>query len=63
MSTFRAVVGSALVFALVHPPIAFFPVLVLAILAATIYERSKLLLAPIAAHATYNALLFAFALQ
>jgi ABC-2 type transport system permease protein len=63
MSTFRAVLGSALVFALVHPPIAFFPVLVLALLAATVYERSKLLFAPIAAHATYNALLFAFALQ
>lgn len=63
MSTPRAVVGSALVFALVHPPIAFLPVLVLAIFAATVYERSKLLVAPIVAHATYNALLFAFALK
>jgi membrane protease YdiL (CAAX protease family) len=63
MSTPRAVVASALVFALVHPPIAFLPVLVLAIFAAAVYERSKLLVAPIVAHATYNALLFAFALK
>ncbi|HEX4339548.1 MAG TPA: type II CAAX endopeptidase family protein [Polyangiaceae bacterium] len=63
MSAFRATLGSALVFALVHPPVAFVPVLVLALFAATVYERSKLLYAPMIAHATYNALLFGFALQ
>jgi hypothetical protein len=63
MSLPRAVVASALVFALVHPPIAFFPVFVLAALAATVYERSRLLIAPIIAHAVYNGLLAAFALQ
>ena len=63
MNAARATVGSALVFALVHPPVAFVPVFVLAILAAVTYERSKLLMAPVVAHATYNALLFAFALH
>jgi membrane protease YdiL (CAAX protease family) len=62
MNALRAAVSSALVFALVHPPVAFAPVFVLALCAATVYERSKLLVGPIVAHATYNALLFAFAL-
>jgi hypothetical protein len=63
MNAFRATVASALVFALVHPPVAFVPVFVLALFAATVYERSKLLWAPMAAHATYNALIFTFALH
>jgi hypothetical protein len=63
MNALRATVASALVFALVHPPVAFVPVFVLALFAATVYERSKLLWAPMAAHATYNALIFTFALH
>jgi membrane protease YdiL (CAAX protease family) len=63
MNALRAGVASALVFALVHPPVAFAPVFVLALFAAAVYERSKLLVGPVVAHATYNALLFAFALQ
>ena len=63
MNALRATVASALVFALVHPPVAFAPVFVLALFAATVYERSKLLVGPVLAHATYNALLFAFALR
>jgi membrane protease YdiL (CAAX protease family) len=63
MNAVRATVASALVFALVHPPVAFAPVFVLALFAAMVYERSKLLVGPVVAHATYNALLFAFALS
>jgi ABC-2 type transport system permease protein len=51
-----AVLASALVFALVHPAVAAPPVFVMAVLAASAYERSGWLLTPIATHMTYNAL-------
>jgi membrane protease YdiL (CAAX protease family) len=50
-----AVVGSAIIFAIVHPPISFVPVFVLGILAAVGFERTRSLWTPIVAHATYNA--------
>jgi membrane protease YdiL (CAAX protease family) len=53
----RAAVFSALVFALMHPPIAFLPVFVLGIAAAASFRRGTTLLAPILAHTVYNALL------
>jgi ABC-2 type transport system permease protein len=50
-----AVVGSAALFALVHPPIAIIPVFGLGIAAAISFQRTGFLLAPIIAHAVYNA--------
>jgi hypothetical protein len=58
----RAAVFSALVFAIVHPVIASAPVFVLGLIAALVYQRSRSLLAPIAAHMTYNAAVLLFAL-
>jgi ABC-2 type transport system permease protein len=52
----RAVLASALVFALVHPVVAAPPVFVMALLAATAYERTGWLATPIAAHMSYNAI-------
>jgi membrane protease YdiL (CAAX protease family) len=52
----RAVLASALVFALVHPVVAAAPVFVMALLAAAAYERTGWLATPIVAHMSYNAL-------
>jgi ABC-2 type transport system permease protein len=49
-----AIVGSAALFALVHPPISVIPVFGLGIAAAISLNQSGLLLAPILAHAVYN---------
>ena len=49
-----AIVGSAALFALVHPPIAVIPVFGLGIGAAISFNKSKFLLAPILTHAVYN---------
>jgi len=62
LSPMRAMVFSALVFAIVHPAIATAPVFVLGVIAALVYERSRSLLAPIAAHMTYNAIVVGLAL-
>ena len=48
------ILGSAALFALVHPPIAVVPVFGLGIAAAISFNKSKYLLAPIIAHAVYN---------
>jgi ABC-2 type transport system permease protein len=58
----RAVLASALVFALVHPVVAALPVFVMAVLAAAAYERTGWLVTPIAAHMTYNAIVIGSAL-
>jgi ABC-2 type transport system permease protein len=50
-----AVVASAAIFAIVHPPLAFLPVFGLGVAAALAFEGSGLLLAPILAHVIYNA--------
>ena len=49
-----SVFGSAAVFAVVHPVGGWLPVFVLGAAAALAFERTKLLLAPIVAHAVYN---------
>lgn len=50
-----AVLGSGALFAIVHPPFSAIPVFVLGVAAAFTLELSGLLIAPIAAHAVYNA--------
>jgi membrane protease YdiL (CAAX protease family) len=57
-----AVLASALVFALVHPAATAIPVFIMAVLAAMAYERTGWLATPIAAHVTYNAIVFGSAL-
>jgi ABC-2 type transport system permease protein len=49
-----AVLASAALFALVHPPIAVVPVFGLGIAAAISFQKSGFLLAPIVTHAVYN---------
>ena len=58
----HAALASALVFALVHPPLSFVPVFVMAFLAASVFERSKLLVSPIVTHMTYNAMVVGLSL-
>ncbi|WP_343730101.1 type II CAAX endopeptidase family protein [Duganella sp.] len=55
MNAVPAMVMSAAIFAVVHPPLSMLPVFVLGLCAAWTYERSKTLLAPMLVHATYNA--------
>jgi membrane protease YdiL (CAAX protease family) len=55
-----AILGSAALFALVHPPIAVIPVFGLGIATAISFERSRFLLAPVVAHAVYNGLVLFF---
>ncbi len=50
-----AMVASAAIFAIVHPPAGFLPVFGLGIATAIAFERTGLLLAPILAHVVYNA--------
>lgn len=50
-----AILASAAIFAIVHPPISFVPVFGLGIAAALAFEGSGGLLAPILTHALYNA--------
>lgn len=57
-----SVCASALVFALVHPAATAVPVFVMAGLAASAYERTRWLATPVAAHMTYNAVVFGSAL-
>jgi hypothetical protein len=56
LGTVRAVAASAALFAVVHPPISALPVFGLGLAAAAVFQRGGLLLAPILAHATYNAI-------
>jgi membrane protease YdiL (CAAX protease family) len=53
-SRWQAVLASALIFAMVHPPISVLPVLVLGSAAALSFQLTGLLIAPIAAHMVYN---------
>ncbi len=50
-----SVLASAAIFALVHPPFSVIPVFGLGIATALVYERTRLLIGPIAVHAVYNA--------
>ena len=49
-----AMVLSAALFAIVHPPVSMLPVFALGLCTAWVYERSKGLLAPMLVHAVYN---------
>jgi membrane protease YdiL (CAAX protease family) len=60
MGSWQAATASAAVFAIVHPPISMLPVFVLGLCTARAYERSRTLLAPIVAHAVYNAAILAW---
>jgi ABC-2 type transport system permease protein len=51
MSAPPAMLMSAAIFAVVHPPLSMLPVFVLGLCTAWTYERSKTLLAPMLVHA------------
>ena len=53
-----SVLACAGLFAAVHPPISFVPVFALGAAAAIVFEKSGWLLAPLIAHALYNAAVF-----
>ncbi|MGA2129483.1 MAG: CPBP family intramembrane glutamic endopeptidase, partial [Xanthobacteraceae bacterium] len=55
-----ATLASAAIFAIVHPPISVIPVFVLGVCAALIYERTRMLAAPMLAHAIYNTAVVGF---
>jgi membrane protease YdiL (CAAX protease family) len=55
MSAVPAMLASAAIFAVIHPPLSMLPVFVLGVCTAWTYERSKTLLAPMLVHAVYNA--------
>jgi membrane protease YdiL (CAAX protease family) len=50
-----AALASAALFAILHPAFSIIPVFILGMCAALVYERSRSLLAPMLAHAVYNA--------
>jgi membrane protease YdiL (CAAX protease family) len=52
-----AILASAAIFAIVHPPLSFVPVFGLGVAAALAFEGSGSLLAPILVHALYNAVM------
>jgi ABC-2 type transport system permease protein len=54
-----ATFASAAVFAIMHPAISIVPVFVMGVSTALLYERTRGLLAPMLAHATYNACVIA----
>jgi membrane protease YdiL (CAAX protease family) len=53
-----SVLAAAGLFAAAHPPLSFVPVFSLGVAAAIAFERSGWLLAPVLAHALYNAAVF-----
>jgi ABC-2 type transport system permease protein len=53
-------VASAAIFAVVHPALSVVPVFVMGVCAALVYERTRMLAAPIMVHAVYNAAIIAF---
>jgi membrane protease YdiL (CAAX protease family) len=55
-----SVLASAAIFAIVHPLLSVIPVFGLGVVTALVYDRSRLLIGPMAAHATYNALIVGF---
>ncbi len=50
-----AILASAAIFAIIHPPVSAVPVFFAGLAAAWVFERTRFLLAPILAHAVYNA--------
>lgn len=57
MSAVPAMLASAAIFAVIHPPLSMLPVFVLGVCTAWAYERGKTLLAPMLVHAVYNAVM------
>jgi ABC-2 type transport system permease protein len=55
-----ATLASAAIFAIVHPPLSVIPVFAMGVCAALIYERTKVLVAPMLVHAIYNAVVVGF---
>jgi membrane protease YdiL (CAAX protease family) len=55
-----ATLASAAIFAIVHPPMSVIPVFVVGVCTALIYERTKMLAAPMLVHAIYNAAVLGF---
>jgi membrane protease YdiL (CAAX protease family) len=55
LGTATAALASAAIFAIVHPPVSVVPVFVMGLCAALVYERTRMLAAPMVVHATYNA--------
>jgi membrane protease YdiL (CAAX protease family) len=62
MGLAASVLGSAAIFAIVHPPPSVIPVFGLGIATALIYSRTRLLIGPMAAHAAYNAIVVGYQL-
>ena len=58
-----ATLASAGIFAIIHPPMSVIPVFFMAVFAALIYERTKMLAAPMVVHAVYNATVLGFQLS
>jgi ABC-2 type transport system permease protein len=54
-----AIVASAAVFAIVHPPASMIPVFGLGLCTALAFDRTKMLLAPMIVHSIYNAVVLA----
>ena len=50
-----SMLASAAIFAIIHPPLSVVPVFLMALCAAYVYERSRMLIAPMLVHAIYNA--------
>jgi ABC-2 type transport system permease protein len=59
LDAFPAIVASAAVFAVVHPPASMIPVFGLGLCTALAFDRTKMLLAPMLAHGIYNAVMLA----
>ncbi len=54
MGVGASTLASAAIFAIVHPPASIIPVFGLGIVTALVYQRSRLLVGPMVAHAVYN---------
>jgi ABC-2 type transport system permease protein len=63
LGAFPAIVVSAAVFAIVHPPASMIPVFGLGLCAALAFDRTKMLLAPMVAHGIYNGVVLALQLR
>jgi ABC-2 type transport system permease protein len=63
LSAWQAIVASAAVFAIVHPPVSMIPVFGLGLCAALAFDRTKMLLAPMIAHAIYNAVVLFYQIR
>lgn len=60
LNAWPAILASAAVFAIVHPPLSMIPVFGLGVCAALAFDRTKMLLAPMIAHGIYNAIVLLY---